>query len=150
MVGANDRIIQSLVPEWVNHQKRKAEDYNSKPMPGFPEGFENADVLGVQGQFAEIWRKIWKLKRGMWDGETLVGEPVREVLLDMIGHCFLAIDMIDRQTIKVLEFEENVPDRRKLQNMVGHGWDDCGVCRKNVVILEEALGRRVDWQSDIP
>jgi hypothetical protein len=31
----------------------------------------------------------------MWDGEPLSGEPAREVLLDLIGHCFLAIKHMD-------------------------------------------------------
>jgi hypothetical protein len=98
-VKAAQRITlgHGLVQEWIEHFTTKAQDYNSEPIPGFPEGFENADVLGVQGQFAEIWRKIWKLYKGMWKGEQLKGEPTREVLLDMISHCFLAIDMLDRQ-----------------------------------------------------
>lgn len=93
------RITNSLVQEWIELFQRKSEDYNSDPMPGFPEGFENADVLGVRGQFAEIWRKIWKLYKGMWNGEQLTGEPTREVLMDLISHCFLAIDMLDRQEL---------------------------------------------------
>ena len=102
-MGATERIIERLVPEWIAHQKRKAQDYNSKKSfddagISIPQVFENADVLGVPGQFSEIWRKIWKLKKGMWDQEPLVGEQPREILLDFIGHCFLAIDMIDRQS----------------------------------------------------
>jgi hypothetical protein len=96
-VGANFRISEYLVPQWLEHQKAKAADYNTPASALDPlAGFENADVLGIPGQFAEIWRKVWKLKRGMWDGATLVNEGVREILLDMIGHCFLAIDMLDR------------------------------------------------------
>lgn len=102
-MGATQRIVDRLVPEWIQHQRLKAEDYNSKKSLddfgiGIPQVFENADVLGIPGQFAEIWRKIWKLKKGMWDGADLVGESVREILLDLIGHCFLAIDMIDRRS----------------------------------------------------
>lgn len=96
-MSAATRITDVLVKEWTALFLLKNRDYNSKPMPGFPEGFENADVLGVPGQFGEIWRKIWKLKKGMWDKEELTGEPVREVLMDLIGHCFLAIDMLDRE-----------------------------------------------------
>jgi hypothetical protein len=97
-MGANERIRTRLVPEWLDHQQDKAADYNTPASALDPlAGFENADVLGIPGQFAEIWRKVWKLKRGMWDGATLVNEGVREILMDMIGHCFLAIDMLDRQ-----------------------------------------------------
>lgn len=61
------------------------------------DGFEPHRVLGEQGQFAEIFRKVFKLKRAMWDGQELVTEGKREVLLDLIGHCFLALELIDRE-----------------------------------------------------
>jgi hypothetical protein len=93
---AAQRITVHLVQEWIEQFLEKNKDYASGPTPGFPDGFENADVLGIQGQFAEIWRKIWKLKKALWDDQELIGEQPREVLLDMIGHCFLAIDMLDR------------------------------------------------------
>lgn len=100
---AAHRITNSLVQEWIELFLEKNSDYNSAPTPGFPEGFENADVLGIQGQFAEIWRKIWKLKKAMWDDQELTGEQPREVLLDLIGHAFLAIDMMDRAAATVQE-----------------------------------------------
>lgn len=98
-MDANERIVTKLVPEWVSHQLEKSRDYNGS-------GIENADVLGVKGQFADVWRKIWKLKKGMWDGEALVGEQPREILLDLIGHAFLAIDMIDRDMVETLPTAE--------------------------------------------
>jgi hypothetical protein len=103
---AAQRITVRLVQEFIEQFLEKNKDYTSKPMPGFPEGFENADVLGIQGQFAELWRKIWKLRKSLWEGEELVGEQPREVLMDLIGHCFLAIDMIDRA---VEEKRSNTP-----------------------------------------
>jgi hypothetical protein len=108
-MGATQRILDRLIPEWVSHQQQKAKDYNSQPIEGMPIGFENADVLGIPGQFAEIWRKIWKLKRAMWDGEELVNESAREVLLDLIGHCFLAIDMIDRKSASASKLKPEEP-----------------------------------------
>ena len=92
MVGANERIREVLVPEFLKHQETKAADYNGSLIPGV----ENADVLGAQGQYAELWRKMAKLKKALWDGKELIGEQPREILLDFIGHCFLAIDMLDR------------------------------------------------------
>jgi hypothetical protein len=92
---AASRITNGLVQEWIEQFLEKNRDYNSDQEEG--QVFENADVLGIPGQFAEIWRKIWKLKKGMWDGETLIGEQPREILMDFIGHAFLAIDMIDRK-----------------------------------------------------
>lgn len=88
-MGFQDRL-PALLQEWKGHQKWKSMDYNGS-------GIENADVLGPRGQFADIWRKIWKLKKALWDGATLEGEQPREILLDLIGHCFLTIDMLDRE-----------------------------------------------------
>jgi hypothetical protein len=66
--------------------RSKARDYSERS------GIFTADLLGSQGQFAEIWRKIPKLKKGMWDGEVLENESVREILQDIVGHCLLALD----------------------------------------------------------
>ena len=54
---------------------------------------ENAQVLGPAGQFADMWRKMGKLKTALWDGheEKLVSEGVDEILRDLIGHCFLTL-----------------------------------------------------------
>jgi len=54
----------------------------------------NAAVLGTKGQFADIWRKIHKVKKALWDEQPLVGETVEEVLMDLVGHCLLAINML--------------------------------------------------------
>lgn len=117
-MGANERIITRLVNEWCSHQTAKAKDYNSDA-----EGIEPADVLGLKGQFADIWRKIWKLKKALWDGKELTGEQPREILLDLIGHCFLAIDMLDRQQPEVKS------DKPKyLKDVTGHKYDGCPGC----------------------
>lgn len=122
-MGATDRIISDLVPEFIKHQTEKAADYNESLVPGV----ENADVLGPRGQYAELWRKMAKLKKALWDGKPLNGEQPREVLLDFIGHCFLAIDMLDRQQ---MEEDPPMPDARHvyLRDAVGHAYDGCPVC----------------------
>lgn len=149
-MGANERIREALVPEFLKHQEEKAKDYNGSLVPGV----ENADVLGARGQYAELWRKMAKLKKSLWDGEALVGEQPREVLLDFIGHCFLAIDMLDRQQMAedppLPAFTENRSDRERLRTLVGHGWDNCAICREKVAIIEQAAGRPFDWEEDIP
>jgi hypothetical protein len=61
------------------------------------DGFEPSEVLGIRGQFAELWRKVWKLKNALWDGREMVGESAEEILMDLMGHCALAIDMIRRK-----------------------------------------------------
>lgn len=60
-------------------------------------GDANPSELGIRGQFADIWRKIGPLRRAMWYGETLTREQPREILMDLIGHCLLAIRLIDEQ-----------------------------------------------------
>lgn len=82
-----DRIMADLVPAWAEHFRRKNKDYSSQD-------FEPHKVLGEAGQFAEIWRKIWKLKKALWDGGELVAENEVEILNDLIGHCFLTLDML--------------------------------------------------------
>ena len=57
-----------------------------------------ADALGLAGQWGDLHRKLMKLRRSFWVGESgyLVTEQEAEILRDMIGHCLLAIHMLDR------------------------------------------------------
>lgn len=73
-------LDKSLLQEWILRFMEKQKDYK-----------DGADDLGAPGQYAELHRKMGKLRRALWEGEPLVGEPVDEVLMDLIGHCFLAI-----------------------------------------------------------
>lgn len=82
-----DYIVNMLLPELGKKMRADGEEY----------GFTNHQVLGPRGQFADIWRKIGKLRRALWDGQTLKREQPREVLLDLIGHCLLTITMIDSE-----------------------------------------------------
>lgn len=56
-------------------------------------GDDNKFVLGSRGQFADMWRKFGKLKTGIWEGKEaqLTSEGVDEILVDLIGHCFLTL-----------------------------------------------------------
>jgi hypothetical protein len=87
-VMANDEADDSEVQ--VKFNQRNA-DYRDA------DGFEPSEVLGIRGQFAELWRKVWKLKNALWDGREMVGESAEEILMDLMGHCALAIDMIRRK-----------------------------------------------------
>lgn len=80
-----DYVEQVLVPEWLRRYKQKARDYRG-----------NHRTLGIRGQFSELWRKVFKLKQAWWEGIPLENEPPREVVIDMIGHLFLALEMLDR------------------------------------------------------
>lgn len=96
----HEYIREVLLGEFARHAKEKAADYDGS------DGEENHRVLGVRGQFADIWRKIGKLKNALWDGRTLKGEQPREILMDLIGHAFLTIAMLDRAAGK---WPVNVP-----------------------------------------
>lgn len=93
---AFQRILHGLLPEWVAQFRAKNADYSGA-------GAEPHKVLGVQGQFADIWRKIWKLKKALWDGQTLAGEQPEEILRDLIGHCFLTLDLLREAKVERLE-----------------------------------------------
>jgi hypothetical protein len=83
---AMDGIAQEgLLNEFLLLFLKKQRDYG-----------DHADDLGAPGQYAELHRKMGKLKKALWDGQPLVGEPAREVLMDLIGHCFLAIRHLDQ------------------------------------------------------
>ena len=80
--------IEDIAAEW---NIQFAERYNE-----YGEGA--ADELGLAGQWGDLYRKIKKLKPELWEGASnrKLAETPRQVLLDIIGHAFLAIDMIDR------------------------------------------------------
>jgi hypothetical protein len=78
-------IIDELVREWAAQFVEKSNDYG-----------DTADDLGAAGQYSDMSRKMGKLKRALWEGKELSGEQPREILLDLIGHCFLTIHYIDQ------------------------------------------------------
>jgi hypothetical protein len=59
-----------------------------------------ADETGLAGQWGDLHRKVKKLKGFMWEGNetALTREQPEEVLLDLIGHCFLALEMLGRRS----------------------------------------------------
>lgn len=83
--------VEDILTEAGDLFKRRNQDYRDA------DGFEPSEVLGIKGQFAEIWRKVWKLKNALWDGREMAGEKAEEILLDLIGHACLAIDMLRRR-----------------------------------------------------
>jgi hypothetical protein len=83
------RIVEELVPEWVAYFAAKNAGY----------GDMHQD-LGVRAQYVDLHRKTRKLKRAFWDNEDIGDETPREVAMDLIGHCFLAICLIDQEAAK--------------------------------------------------
>jgi hypothetical protein len=121
--GADGRYIRDrLMPEFWETFARKAADYNDNEN-------ENHRALGVRGQFADIWRKIGKLKKSLWEGRSLAGEQPREILMDLIAHCFLTIAMMDG--------EQPPPGRLGDAPMVdGERWQGRTKPRPQGVVLE--------------
>lgn len=54
--------------------------------------------LGPKGQFVDIWRKVGKLKRSLWDGEKMNGEQSDEMLMDLVGHVLLSLSDMWRKS----------------------------------------------------
>lgn len=70
----------------------------------FTEGYTEygpgaADETGLAGQWADLYRKVMKLKRAFWEGDPsyLTRETEAEILRDMISHSFLALEMLSRK-----------------------------------------------------
>lgn len=80
-------IMRELVPDWLRQFGGKNKDYAD----GGEDTFHTADLLGARGQFADMWRKMGKLYRALWKGQEMRGEKSDEMVMDLIGHCFLTL-----------------------------------------------------------
>lgn len=73
-----------IAPEVLERFLEASEDYG-----------ETFRELGLKGQFSDIYRKIGKLKRSIWDGHELKRESPREIAGDIIGHCLIIMYLYD-------------------------------------------------------
>ncbi|QFG10611.1 hypothetical protein PBI_LAMBO_70 [Gordonia phage Lambo] len=73
-------IIYTIAPVALENFARKNADYG-----------DTSFDLGIAGQYAELWRKVGKLKGPMWEGKALEFEQMDEILQDLIGHCLLSL-----------------------------------------------------------
>lgn len=98
-------ILAEHLPDMLDLFIKKNAEYGSGEQ-------SSGTYLGARGQFADIWRKIGKLKIGLWDGNEaqLTTESVDEILRDMIGHCFLALQL--RAADRRIKAEAQLPDWR--------------------------------------
>ena len=78
------RILGEILPKFIDGFIEANQHY----------GPQNANALGLAGQFSDIWRKIKPLHRALWKGEKLTREPADRICEDLIGHSLLTIDMI--------------------------------------------------------
>lgn len=84
------RWILAAIPTWSARFTEKAVDYG-----------DAVNELGKRGQFADMHRKMGKLKRAMWNNEKLVGEQPIEICEDLIGHCFLTMYFLSNPDAEV-------------------------------------------------
>lgn len=113
---SSKHIFRKFLPVWSDLFLRKNADYG-----------ETGDLLGSRGQFADMWRKFGKLKRAMWDGEALTGEQPEEIIMDLIGHCFLSLYYIEVEKDAAIDREEpfrKLMDMRFQQRAAGADWED--------------------------
>lgn len=75
-----EAILFDLLPDWITEFMRKNADYG-----------DASEHLGAAGQYAELWRKVGKLKGPLWDDRGLNYEQSDEIVRDLIGHCFLTL-----------------------------------------------------------
>ena len=82
------RIIQEVLPGVLELYLSKSRDYggNVGDMIG----------LGAKATFVDIWRKVGKLKRALWDGQKMIGEQTEEILADLVGHVLIILDGMKR------------------------------------------------------
>ena len=70
------KIVLEILPKALELYLKKTKDYG-----GLSGG------LGPKAPFVDMWRKIIKLKRTMWDGIPLKFEQTDEIIMDLIGTC---------------------------------------------------------------
>lgn len=78
-------VMSTAIPEWAEHFLAKNADY----------GDQHAIIgLGPAAEFVGMWRKMFKLKKAIWEGAELNGEKAPEMLDDLIATCFLIKHLI--------------------------------------------------------
>lgn len=81
-------ILTTLMPDMAEQLIRAGKHY----------GYTNHQKLGIKAQAVDIWRKTDPLMRALWYGEELTRETPRQIAMDLIGHLFLTIAMMDRDS----------------------------------------------------
>lgn len=79
-------IMNKHLPEALSLFSRKNKGYG-----------DMADVLGSRAQFVDMHRKMDKLKRGLWEGQDIGDENIKEVVQDLFGHCLLMLRTFDQE-----------------------------------------------------
>lgn len=77
-------MVNQILPKAVSRFQKKSADYGDV----FKE-------LGMAGQYSDMHRKMYKLRKYMWEGERLKGEGPKEILEDLLGNILISIYLID-------------------------------------------------------
>lgn len=80
-------ILDAILPKALELYLRKTKDYG-----GLSGG------LGPKAPFVDMWRKILKLKRCMWDDEKLKFEQTDEIIMDLIDTCLNILGEMNGET----------------------------------------------------
>lgn len=82
------RILMRHLPEAMEHFLQRNAEYG-----------EEAHVLGIKGQYADINRKVIKLKRYLWDDVPVPpgAESIEMISQELIGHLLILIDELDKE-----------------------------------------------------
>jgi hypothetical protein len=78
------RIIKDILPKVMELYLGKSRDYGGNVM--------DMIKLGPKASFVDLWRKVGKLKRALWDDQPMVGEQADEILMDCVGHVLITLD----------------------------------------------------------
>jgi hypothetical protein len=81
------RIVTEILPKVLELYLSKSRDYGGNVMEDAPGG-----GLGPKACFPDMWRKMGKLRRAIWDEQPMVGEQPDEILSDLIGHVLIILD----------------------------------------------------------
>lgn len=82
-------IVEHIVPQVLGHFLPKNADYGDQHRTG----------LGPKGEYVGLHRKMAKLERSLWDGKPMNHEGPEEMILDIIGACFLILDLFRQEAI---------------------------------------------------
>ena len=78
------RICELILPEWRAQFLLKNADY----------GDAHVTIgLGARAEFVGMWRKMWLLRKTIWDGEEVNHEDASNQLFDLIGTALLILDL---------------------------------------------------------
>lgn len=94
--------MHEMNPAWVEMEQIlvEARDDWRRKRPDYDDAFE---LLGSKGQFSDIWRKVAKLKRSIWDEIPLKGEQPEQIAKEIIPHCLILIYLLREEALPASE-----------------------------------------------